>query len=418
MSTAKEPSELEVIEEDGRDPADELAFKVLPQLRKSFRQEVRSRFEKNGTSRMLKDEETDLEAFYEEELKEILVELAEIHYKMKNAGKGKQWVKGASQAALVVFPLVALAYLIHPIAGLWTFIIGLLVMTLGVRMGFVLPRAAELNIFFKAKLLPRLFAHFFDEVRFDPFDGPSPEQIDRALLIPAPVRGVHSEGKIHGRIGKLRFECSEASLLPSQPKVRGIMTKAQRERNRITQMYGMERPKGYVSGLIFKAEFPKGFQGITLFRPNEVPGWTIMQGKGGKLSRYDPEARKQTEEGRELEPVNLEDPEFEKAYSVFSTDQLQARSILTPNFMERIKDFDRKWGDKVFMSFRGQELLIAVHTEKRLLRPHLDVPIGSRQRPGKLFTVEEEVERFTQDEPKKDPEELFSKEDLKHFCHD
>jgi hypothetical protein len=36
-----------------------------------------------------------------------------------------------------------------------------------------------------------------------------------------------------------------------------------------------------------------------------------------------------------MEPVRLEDPRFEGQYEVYSTNQIEARALLTPAFMER-----------------------------------------------------------------------------------
>ncbi len=42
--------------------------------------------------------------------------------------------------------------------------------------------------------------------------------------------------------------------------------------------------------------------------------------------------------GREPEMVHLEDPRFDGVFTVYSTDQVEARYLLTPTFMERLAD--------------------------------------------------------------------------------
>jgi hypothetical protein len=49
-----------------------------------------------------------------------------------------------------------------------------------------------------------------------------------------------------------------------------------------------------------------------------------------------------------LEKVSLEDPDFDKRFDVYSSDQVEARYVLTPTFMERISELAmlmKHWGD-------------------------------------------------------------------------
>ena len=74
------------------------------------------------------------------------------------------------------------------------------------------------------------------------------------------------------------------------------------------------------AGLLLKYTFPKPFTGVTRMLPN-VP---VI----GKLRGMDLKAA----EGSER--VVLEDPRFERAFRTWSTDQVEARYLLTPRFME------------------------------------------------------------------------------------
>ncbi len=59
------------------------------------------------------------------------------------------------------------------------------------------------------------------------------------------------------------------------------------------------------------------------------------------------------------EKVKLEDPVFEKAFEVFSTDQIEARFILTPDFMERLLGLERTFkGKQVRCAFAGGEMFL------------------------------------------------------------
>lgn len=59
------------------------------------------------------------------------------------------------------------------------------------------------------------------------------------------------------------------------------------------------------------------------------------------------------------EKVTLEDPVFEKAFEVYSTDQVEARFILTPDFMERLVGLERTFrGKQVRCAFAGGEMYL------------------------------------------------------------
>ncbi len=68
-------------------------------------------------------------------------------------------------------------------------------------------------------------------------------------------------------------------------------------------------------GLIIKVKFPKKFTGKTIVRPDKA---------GVSAGNF--------------QKVNLEDPDFEKIYDVYSTDQIEARYLLTTSFLERLKN--------------------------------------------------------------------------------
>lgn len=63
--------------------------------------------------------------------------------------------------------------------------------------------------------------------------------------------------------------------------------------------------------------------------------------------------------------VRLEDCVFEKQFEVFSSDQVEARYLLTTAFMERIMEVKRRFrGKKIQFSFFDNKLFIAVSTGK------------------------------------------------------
>ncbi len=68
---------------------------------------------------------------------------------------------------------------------------------------------------------------------------------------------------------------------------------------------------------------------------------------------------------KKMQQVALEDVVFDKHWKVESTDQIEARYVLTPAFMERMLAMKKRFkGRKIEFSFWNNKVLIAVHTGK------------------------------------------------------
>jgi hypothetical protein len=76
-------------------------------------------------------------------------------------------------------------------------------------------------------------------------------------------------------------------------------------------------------GLTAAVTLPRGLKGTTVVIPD--------RGMFGNLA--------ERLRGGPCQPVRLEDPTFEKAYEVYGSDQVSARALLTPAFMERFMAF-------------------------------------------------------------------------------
>lgn len=57
--------------------------------------------------------------------------------------------------------------------------------------------------------------------------------------------------------------------------------------------------------------------------------------------------------------VQLEDPEFMKMFDVYSDDQIEARYILTPALMERIKELAKRTKGKYYIAFTNNKITVA-----------------------------------------------------------
>ena len=76
---------------------------------------------------------------------------------------------------------------------------------------------------------------------------------------------------------------------------------------------------------------------------------------------------KEKEVKEKLNPVILEDPDFNKKYNVYSSDQIESRYLVTTAFMERFKNLHTAFGSiKAKCSFFGNRVMFAITTNKNL----------------------------------------------------
>jgi hypothetical protein len=104
-------------------------------------------------------------------------------------------------------------------------------------------------------------------------------------------------------------------------------------------------------GQCLVARFPKPFNGVTkVERDHGVMNFFAKFGQG-------------------MPKVKLEDPVFEKCFEVYGTDQVEARFILTPDFMERLLKLEKTFeGKQLRCAFQGGEMLLCVEG-KNLFEP-------------------------------------------------
>ena len=69
--------------------------------------------------------------------------------------------------------------------------------------------------------------------------------------------------------------------------------------------------------------------------------------------------------------VLLEDPEFERMFAVYGTDQVEARYVLSPALMERIKNYRKKSNRKIHLAFAQSNIYVAISCHQSLFEPKL-----------------------------------------------
>ena len=103
---------------------------------------------------------------------------------------------------------------------------------------------------------------------------------------------------------------------------------------------------------------------ITLSMNKNFSGHTMVRRDAGAIGNWF------KDKFSKLERVELEDPIFEKKFQVYSSDQVEARYLLTTSFMERLLDLgDAFDSNKLECSFYENRLLIKIDVTENLFEP-------------------------------------------------
>ena len=76
-------------------------------------------------------------------------------------------------------------------------------------------------------------------------------------------------------------------------------------------------------------------------------------------------------QGKSMPRVSLEDATFEKFFEVYSTDQIEARYLLTLTFMERLKSLNLSHGGGIRAAFVDQKIFLVLPYAKDLFEVNL-----------------------------------------------
>lgn len=113
-------------------------------------------------------------------------------------------------------------------------------------------------------------------------------------------------------------------------------------------------------GLFFVGDFNKHFAGQTIVIPDTAE---LLFGRIGQTLQSLNVFRGQL--------VKLEDPEFEKNFVVYGSDQIEARYILSTSLMQRMVEFRKKAQRDVYFSFVGSMVFVAISYTRNLFEPRI-----------------------------------------------
>jgi hypothetical protein len=139
-----------------------------------------------------------------------------------------------------------------------------------------------------------------------------------------------SDDRVRGRIGRTPFESAEVRCTYKGSSKSGI------------------RPVFH--GLFMQFAFAPVLGGTTIIDARSATNVRIGDRSSLTLLRFDHEA-------------------FAREFEVHTSDEAEARTILTPALMARLLDLRARIGHPVFLSFKGSRVYIGVHHRRTLFEP-------------------------------------------------
>ena len=122
---------------------------------------------------------------------------------------------------------------------------------------------------------------------------------------------------------------------------------------------GNKKHSTIFQGLFIVADFNKNFYGKTVVLPD------VAQNTFGNMLGSWLQSKNMSRD----ELVKMDNYEFEKEFVVYSDDQIEARYILSPTYMEKILEYKKKSKEKLFISFVDNHLHLAIDYRKDLFEP-------------------------------------------------
>ncbi len=177
----------------------------------------------------------------------------------------------------------------------------------------------------KQKLITRMCGFFGLEYFMVPKVDPIPE-LRRVGLLPGHNRE-SKEDQVSGVYEGVRLQMTDLRLREE--------TGSGKDKREVTVF----------EGPVFCFSFPKRFNGTTIIKADGSFFGNLFNGIGMG----------------DRERVKLEDPKFEKCFEVFGTDQVEARYLLTPAFMEQLMVLRESLGDKMQAAFNGDSFYVVAN---------------------------------------------------------
>jgi hypothetical protein len=197
----------------------------------------------------------------------------------------------------------------------------------------------EFNLLFKNRIISKILRFINDDLKYSPNEFLSQEIFNVSGIFKMVPNIYYGDDLVTGIIDKTEIAFSEVHAAFKSQSSRGDKAK----RNKI------------FDGLFFTADFHKDFKGEYFILPDKA------EKKFGKVGQF---FQKFNKSRGQL--VKLEDPEFEKEFVVYGSDQVEARYILSTSLMRKMLEFKKRTNKAISISFVISHICIAIPYSREL----------------------------------------------------
>lgn len=281
----------------------------------------------------------EFEQFYQTSLRPVLEDMEAIRKKTVS----RVLLTGAISLILALLIFIGFATTGNKGNGMYI----LIVVCLAGGVGIYSIIAGRYKADFKTKLIGPMISFFDPGLRYDPDGCILEEEFASSGVFRHAVDRYNGHDLVEGILGKtaVRFSEVEAEYKTESRDSKG---------NRETKWHTIFK------GLFFVGDFNKRFSGTTYVLPDTAQ--RLFGPMGQALQSLD---------SSHGQLVKMEDPEFERAFVVHSSDQIEARYILSPALMRRILDFKNTNKRAVHIGFADSCVYLALELRKEMFAPKL-----------------------------------------------
>ena len=231
--------------------------------------------------------------------------------------------------ALIAIPIYVVGTVVLLYVGDGDYVLFWLALAMAVLSFWCYMPVKQFQSAVKGEIFPSIFSFFGEDFQYSEEGRLSIESLEPSDIIPS-YRTEETEDYIKGSYKGVELELTEAWL-------------SQRSK----------RKDEDAAEFKFKGLF------ILLSMNKNFSGKTIVVRDAGNIFNW------VASKFRLMEKVALEDPVFEKKFEVYSTDQVEARYLLTTSFMERLLELSASFGDSGLQcSFYDDRLLLMIASKK------------------------------------------------------
>lgn len=271
----------------------------------------------------------EFRSFYDRELLPTLQNLEAERKKLVNGGF--KW------AAIGLIPFL----LSLVVGGVFFLLFGVL-LAVGIYLLMNYKKIGEIQSRFKAEVIAKMVKSIDPSLSYQAAGRISESDYHKSKLFVSEINRYKGDDLVAGNVDKTAIRFSE--LCTQMEK-----TTTDSKGNKSKQITTIFR------GLFFVGDFNKKFIGETVVLPDTAE--SLFGSLGTMFQKWN---------FQRDQLVKLEDPEFEKAFAVYSNDQVEARYILSTSLMQRILQFKNKSKKTPRLSFIQNEVFIAVPVSENL----------------------------------------------------